>query len=195
MGTSYTRSSGQVIDNQDVNPNMDNDTWNISRRYAGLSAIWNNPNAGDTGCARQQTYSTAQRVRKFTNVANRPFSDPGFGFTVPAPNAGNNIRAYDFETAKTVINTGVDLINNLTGSAISRSGGFAASGQTISASHINNMVQTITALESRLDAYNSYYDGADLCQRSCQIACQTACQTSCQGCNTSQCHNQKCGIH
>ena len=42
---------------------------------------------------------------------------------------------------------------------------------------------------------DGWFDSNDRCQRSCQVNCQTRCQASCQGCNTKQCHDQKCGTH
>lgn len=199
MGTSVGKSRDTVIDNTDYNPNTENDAWNIRRRYVGLAAIWSNPNAGDTGCARQQTYSTSQRVRKFSD-AGRPYSDGSIlGLTVRAPNNGDEILATDLDNARRIVGEGVNAVNqaflNSTTGFINYPTGYASRDQQIDASHINNLIATIIVTESKLDIYNSYYDGADLCARSCQIACQTACQTSCQGCNTSQCHNQKCGVH
>lgn len=184
MGTSTNRYPDQTIDNLDVNPNMDNDSWNIKRRYVSLNKIWTNP-----------SWYPNPRVQKFDPNTGHPFSDGTQGVTVRAPNNGDNILATDFENARIILGQGATAINSLTGSSVAQPSGYASPGQIISASHIQNMIQTILALESRLDSYNSYYDASDLCARSCQVACQTACQSSCQGCNTSQCHNQKCGLH
>jgi len=191
MGTSVHQSQNTIIENDDYNPNTENDAWNIRRRYVGLAAIWSNPNAGDTGCARTQTYSTSIRVRKFSD-AGRPYSDGTIlGLTVRQPVDNQEILATDLDNARRIINEGVAAVNqsflNSTTGFINPASGYASRDQEILASHINNLINTIIITETKLDIYNSYYDGADLCQRSCQIQCQTACQTSCQGCNTSQC--------
>ena len=41
----------------------------------------------------------------------------------------------------------------------------------------------------------SNWFSSGLCARQCQVSCQKTCQLVCQGCNTKQCHNQKCGMH
>jgi hypothetical protein len=180
MATS--KNTGDTVNRGDVNPNLKNDTLVTKQRYQGLANIWNNPDAGGD-------YSAAYRQNKFASVTD-PFDAAG----VPAPSAGTTIAASQINAAATVITGFASDTNNLTGSAI---GGVAAvsAGNTINSAHINNLITTINAVLARYDAYNSYFDGSNLCARSCQVACQTACQTSCQGCNTSQCHNQKCGAH
>lgn len=195
MATS--KNTGDTVNSGDVNPNLKNDTLVSKQRYQGLANIWNNPNAGATspgigtsaGSGSRIFYSNAAKQNKFTAVTD-PFDAAG----VPAPTAGTTISASQINAAGTVI-TGIAAdTNSLTGSSIGGTGSVAATN-TINAAHINNLITTINAVLARYDAYNSFWDGSNLCARSCQVACQTACQTSCQGCNTSQCHNQKCGAH
>jgi hypothetical protein len=62
-------------------------------------------------------------------------------------------------------------------------------------SEFTQFIDILDEVDQNLQQFNSYWDSGNRCARSCQIACQTACQTACQACNTSQCHNQKCGFH
>lgn len=57
---------------------------------------------------------------------------------------------------------------------------------------LNRLLKKIDAV---LKLRDGWFDSNGRCSHSCQVACQNRCQLSCQGCNTSQCHNQKCGTH
>lgn len=188
MATS--KKTGDQINHADWNPNLKTDALTVQQRYAALSNIWNNPNAGSTTCGRQQTYADTEKQNKFQSVVD-PFDNSG----VIAPAAGTTIYANNINKAAAVIDVQATSANSLTSSAIAKTGVSVTAGTTIDHLHVNNMITTIINIIARYDAYNSYWDANNLCQRSCQVACQTACQTSCQGCNTSQCHNQKCGAH
>jgi hypothetical protein len=189
MATS--KNTGDTVTNTDVNPNVKGDANTAKQRYSALSKIWANPNAGSVSCSRTQTYTSGEKQPKLDTSVSNPFDAAG----VPAPAKGDVIRASHIDAAKDVINT----IKSTSASGLSGSTGYpadiAAVTNPIDKSAINNLITTLSAITSVYDAYNGYFDGGDLCSRSCQVACQTACQTSCQGCNTSQCHNQKCGAH
>lgn len=184
-----TKSSGQIVDNKDVRDNLDADVLNAAKRYVGIVNIWNNPNAGDTGCARRQTYSTSIRAPQFPSGVTGPFEDNN----VPEPSDGDTIEATHISEAIDAINAAVDLIDPYTTTTMTKRSA-PSPGDIISADYINRCITTLTQIGTALGEYNSWWSG-QVCARSCQVQCQTACQTSCQGCNTSQCHNQKCGIH
>lgn len=57
--------------------------------------------------------------------------------------------------------------------------------------HINSVLNRI---QSCLNKKSTWFSGG-ICARLCQTSCQNRCQKSCQGCNTKQCHDQKCGTH
>ena len=57
--------------------------------------------------------------------------------------------------------------------------------------HINSVLNRI---QTCLNKKSSWFSGG-ICARLCQTSCQNRCQKSCQGCNTKQCHDQKCGTH
>jgi hypothetical protein len=54
--------------------------------------------------------------------------------------------------------------------------------------------QILKKIEKTLKLRDGWYKD-NRCDINCQVACQNRCQVSCQGCNTKQCHDQKCGTH
>lgn len=64
----------------------------------------------------------------------------------------------------------------------------------IRAEDYNMMVKVLDRIYDTINTRSNYFTNG-LCNRSCQVSCQLGCQLGCQGCNTKQCHNQKCGTH
>ncbi len=64
----------------------------------------------------------------------------------------------------------------------------------IKKSDYENITKVLDRIQTCLNKKNSWFD-SKLCARQCQVSCQKTCQLACQGCNTKQCHNQKCGMH
>lgn len=167
-----------TIKADDLN-NIDSPLSQERKNHNGISEIWSNPNAGSTGCSRRQSYSSSQRSDKYT----------GSGVSTSDVSAGNTVLASS-------TNDHISTLNSTTDAGICNFDyyGSVSSGQSINGSTIAGMQSTVTNITICLGAYDSWFS-SDKCNRSCQLSCQTSCQTSCQGCNTSQCHNQKCGIH
>ncbi|MFZ9241632.1 MAG: hypothetical protein ACO239_00495 [Sediminibacterium sp.] len=184
-----TKNKGDIVDNKDIRDNLDADVLNAAKRYVGIVSIWDNPNAGSTGCGRTQQYSTTERAKQYPTNVTGPFVDRG----VPEPDDGDTIEATDVSEAIDAINAAVEIIDPYTTTTMNKRTG-PSSGDIIKSSYVNDCITTLNQIATALSEYNSWWSGG-LCARSCQVSCQTACQTSCQGCNTSQCHNQKCGIH
>ena len=55
--------------------------------------------------------------------------------------------------------------------------------------------RVLNKIDALLNTRDNWFDNNGRCSYNCQVACQSVCQLSCQGCNTRQCHNQKCGTH
>lgn len=193
------KNSEDVIGNNDLRTDGDTVGVNEAKRLTSIESIWNNPNAGDTGCNRQQTYSTSQRQPKYPATYKYDF----WQTEVANPAKGDIIKSWDVNTAVVATNKFLERLVSLglgSGSAIPSGNVYPQPGSTttfslVEPSNINQLATQWAAITSVLNTRDSWYDGNNLCARSCQVACQTACQTSCQGCNTSQCHNQKCGSH
>jgi len=166
------------INASDLN-NLDSQLSSEKQNRQGIEDIWGNPNAGSTSCSRTQSYSGSQRSAKFT----------GGGVSTLDIATGGEINASD-------TNNHISSLNAVTDSSPCAYdySGTVSSGAEIDDSTINGMQSTLNNIISCLNTYDSWFS-SDKCNRSCQLSCQTSCQTSCQGCNTSQCHNQKCGIH
>lgn len=60
--------------------------------------------------------------------------------------------------------------------------------------HYEQLTKILDRIENCLNKRKNWFTSG-LCSRYCQVSCQRQCQISCQGCNTKQCHNQKCGMH
>ena len=192
------KNKGDLIGNNDLRTDGDTTGINEAKRLTSIERIWNNPNAGDTGCNRQQTYSTSERQPKYPTTYNYDF----WRTEVTNPSSGDIIKSWDTNTAVVATNKFLDKLDSVglgKGSAVYSSNVFPAPGapsfSQVQALDVNQLATQWAAITSVLNTRDIWYDGNNLCARSCQVACQTACQTSCQGCNTSQCHNQKCGAH
>ena len=210
--TITTKTVGTIIGNEDIRADGDGPAISEAKRLTSIETIWNNPNAGSTSCGRQQSYSTTQRAVKYPNyVGGTPGNPTGTGeafrynFLVneaPNPASGEIIKSWNTNAAVVATNKFLDKLVSLglgSGAAIPSGNVFPAPGvpvfAQVQASDVSQLAVQWSAITAVLDTRNVWYDGNNLCARSCQVACQTACQTSCQGCNTSQCHNQKCGSH
>lgn len=201
-----TKTKNNTVGNDDIRTDGDDVSRNEAKRLTSIESIWNNPNAGITSCTRQQSYPTGQRRLKYPDYVNATTNNPvgtgesfRYSFLVretPNPSRGDLIKEWDFNTAVVATNKFMAKCASL---GLDTSAGENSSNvivQTvIKTDDIDPLAAQWSAITSILNQRNSWYDGNNLCARSCQVACQTACQTSCQGCNTSQCHNQKCGSH
>lgn len=199
------KTTSNTVGNDDIRTDGDAVATQEAKRLTSIESIWNNPNAGITSCNRQQSYPTGQRRLKYPEYVNATTNNPTgtgevyrYNFLVREardPSRGDRISNGDVNSAVTATNkfrtrattVGLGLAGtDLTG---------VSPGAIIKKLDVNQFITQWSAITSLLDAKNVWYDGNNLCARSCQVACQTACQTSCQGCNVSQCHNQKCGVH
>lgn len=207
------KTKDNLVGNDDIRSDGDSLAADESRRLTSIESIWNNPNAGSTSCNRQQSYPTSQRRLKYPDYVNATTANPDgtgeryryrfFLAETPNPQQGQIIKSWNVNTAVVATNKFLEKLVSLglgSGSALPSGNVYPQPGSEttfslIQRSDINQLATQWSAITSVLDTRNIWYDGNNLCARSCQVACQTACQTSCQGCNTSQCHNQKCGAH
>jgi hypothetical protein len=212
MSITNKTAGTSLIGNEDIRRDGDEVATNEAKRLTSIESIWNNPNAGSTSCGRQQTYSTAERIVKYPNYVEQTGATPTgtgeafrYNFLVnetPNPASGDIVKSWNTNAAVVATNKFLDKLIDLglgSGSAVYSSNVFPAPGvptfSRVQAIDVNQLSTQWSAITAVLNTRNDWYDGNNLCARSCQVACQTACQTSCQGCNTSQCHNQKCGSH
>ena len=209
------KPAGQVIGNEDVRADGDGYSISEAKRLTSIEYVWNNPNAGGTACSRRQSYPVDDRIIKYPDYVGQtgryPRGDIGetyrynfFMNEVPNPAKGDTIKSWDVNTAVVATNKFYLRISAL---GLADPSGSYISGNVnpqpsvpnifslIETSGVNQLSVQWSRITSTLDLRNIWYDANNLCSRSCQVACQTACQTSCQGCNTTQCHNQKCGAH
>ena len=61
-------------------------------------------------------------------------------------------------------------------------------------SDYESIQNVLDRIQTCLNSKNTWFSSG-LCSRTCQVSCQRSCQLACQGCNSKQCHNQKCGTH
>lgn len=205
------KNPGDTIGNDDVRTSVDAELKSIGQRQSSLVSIWANPDAGagGTDCTRTQQWPASKRIIKYPEykgqTAEAPTGDGTRHFFYDLlskvdPKTGELITATNQNEHAGMVNTVVGIQNILPGYSTAQDYGVGtvstvSVGDQINASDITNLATQWQRISTLLDAYSYLFDSNNLCARSCQVSCQTACQTSCQGCNVSQCHNQKCGVH
>jgi hypothetical protein len=187
-GSTQTSTSEHLIDEDKV--------------ITGVTAIYNDPNIynpGTTGNFLHQTVPSNLRYPKRINSANPPTLWAPRSFVnisgqvpctqIPRVHYGdNNQLVQDAQTVGGKVQT-------TTGQNSGHGSLTTVSLDTrVNASNLQSIINITNNIQNILNNYNSWYDGSDVCQRSCQLTCQVNCQVGCQSCNTSQCHNQNCGL-
>lgn len=187
--------------------------WPREAFLLGLQRIWGNNNAGAVTPAKSgykgarfvPTIQYPPNIRRIKYDYSR--RSRAYGYTMPRPydiNDQGEVTGDLIDDAD--VNEWVGWVNSFSGIAniytgLLGDGSRAPSATSVSAgnkifgSEFDQFIDILDQVDENLQQFNSFWDSSNRCARSCQIQCQTACQTTCQTCNTSQCHNQKCGVH